>query len=154
MPTRRGWSSASRRAVAATAQTSPQAITLGADLAALVGPWDEAQLERVLTNLLDNAVKYSPPTSAIDVRVWRDGDVAALAIRDRGLGIPAADLPRIFERFHRAGNVTGRVRGTRRGLAGARAIAELHSGGIAVESREGVGSTFTVRLPLGEPAEP
>lgn len=140
-----------RRAVAAADQAARQAITLEAGEPTLVGLWDEARLERVLDNLLDNAVKYSPPASAIDVRVAREDDMAVLAIRDQGLGIPAADLPHIFERFYRAANVVGRAGGTGLGLAGAHAIVEQHGGGITVESREGLGSTFTVRLPLGEP---
>jgi signal transduction histidine kinase len=82
-----------------------------------------------------------------------DGDWAVLAIQDEGLGIPALDLPRVFDRFHRGANVIERVSGTGIGLASARQIVEQHGGTIAVESVEGKGSIFTVRLPLpeGEP---
>jgi signal transduction histidine kinase len=68
------------------------------------------------------------------------------------MGIPAADLPYIFDRFARAGNVVGHIQGTGIGLASARGIVEQHGGTITAESTEGVGSTFTVRLPVGPPA--
>ena len=71
---------------------------------------------------------------------------------DHGLGVPAADLPRIFERFRRAGNVAGRIGGTGIGLASARQIVEQHGGALTAESVEGAGSTFTVRLPLASGA--
>jgi signal transduction histidine kinase len=75
-----------------------------------------------------------------------------LVVRDEGIGIPAADLAHIFDRFARASNVAGHVQGTGIGLASARGIVEQHGGIIAVESTEGVGSTFTVRLPLADRA--
>ena len=79
-----------------------------------------------------------------------DGDPswAVLVVRDRGMGIPADDLPYIFEWFRRVGNVSGRIRGTGVGLACARQVVEQHGGTITAESQEGQGSTFTVRLPL------
>jgi K+-sensing histidine kinase KdpD len=121
-------------------------------LPALVGQWDAVRLERVLGNLLSNAVKYSPEGGVIIVQVNQDTEgaetEAVLSVRDDGIGIPAADLPRVFERFHRAANVTGRIAGTGIGLAGSRQIVEQHGGTIAVESTEGAGSTFIVRLPL------
>lgn len=76
------------------------------------------------------------------------GAEAVLVVRDRGLGIPARDLPHLFAWFHRGANVQGRIEGTGVGLASVRLIIEQHRGSIAVESREGEGSTFTVRLPL------
>jgi signal transduction histidine kinase len=74
-------------------------------------------------------------------------------VTDRGIGIPAADRPRIFERFHRGGNVAGRIAGTGIGLAGAARIVEQHGGRIEVDSQEGQGSTFSVWLPLGSEGE-
>ncbi len=71
-----------------------------------------------------------------------------IAVRDEGIGIPATDLPHIFERFHRGTNVVSHVQGTGIGLASARQIVALHGGTISVESVEGAGATFTVRLPL------
>jgi PAS domain S-box-containing protein len=118
----------------------------------LVGRWDADRLEQLLGNLLSNAVKYSPDGGAITFSVAREadaaGDWAVLAVQDQGLGIPAADLPHVFERFHRGSNVAAHIPGMGIGLAGARAIVEQHGGTIRVESQEGVGSRFTVRLPL------
>jgi signal transduction histidine kinase len=88
------------------------------------------------------------------VTVAREDDAAGawarVAVRDQGVGIPAADLPRLFERFHRGGKVVGRIGGTGIGLASVRHTVESHGGVVEVESQEGVGSTFTIRLPLGE----
>ncbi|HEX5506436.1 MAG TPA: ATP-binding protein, partial [Thermomicrobiales bacterium] len=120
--------------------------------APLTGTWDRARLERALNNLLGNAVKYSPDGGPItmSVRQERDdaGAWAVLAVRDEGIGIPAAELPRVFERYRRASNAAGRIAGTGLGLASARHIVESHGGALTVESREGRGSTFTMRLPL------
>ena len=83
----------------------------------------------------------------------RDGDgaeVAEVAVRDHGIGIPAADLGRVFERFRRGSNVPEAIGGTGIGLASVRQIVEQHGGTVSVESREGEGSTFTIRLPLSE----
>ena len=121
----------------------------------IVGEWDSARLERVLGNLLANAIKYSRPRTDITVRVRRDIDgdapAAIVEVHDQGVGIPVADVPRIFNWFFRASNVSDRIGGAGIGLAGAREIVELHGGSIRVDSEEGVGSTFTVRLPLTRP---
>jgi signal transduction histidine kinase len=115
----------------------------------ILGVWDANRLERVLANLLANAIKYSEPGSDVEVLVGLDPEGAAsLTVRDRGIGIPAVDLPRLFEPFYRASNAVGRKPGTGLGLAGARHIVEQHGGTIAVESAEGRGSTLTVRLPV------
>jgi signal transduction histidine kinase len=71
-----------------------------------------------------------------------------VAVRDFGVGIPPGDLPHFFEQFHRASNVVGRIAGTGIGLAAVRHIVEQHGGTVGVDTREGVGSTFTVCLPL------
>jgi signal transduction histidine kinase len=124
------------------------------DLAELTGSWDRARLARVVDNLLANAIKFSPGGGPITVSIRleqeRPGEAewAALAVRDSGVGIPAAELARIFERFQRASNVIGTIEGTGIGLASARHIVESHGGILTVESEEGRGSTFTVRLPL------
>jgi signal transduction histidine kinase len=115
----------------------------------LIGELDPARISRVVANLLSNAVKYSPEGGRIAVTVAPAGEGwARIVVRDQGIGIPAADLPHVFERFHRARNTSGRIPGTGIGLAGAKQIVEQHGGAIQVESREGEGSTFTVRLPL------
>jgi signal transduction histidine kinase len=118
----------------------------------VTGRWDRARLERVLGNLLSNAIKYSPRGGDIVVRIWIDENEqtswANLAVQDHGAGIPAADLPRLFHWFYRGKNVANEVPGAGIGLAGARQIVELHGGTMQVDSQEGVGSTFTVRLSL------
>ena len=114
----------------------------------MIGTFDTRRLGRVLSNLLDNAVKYSPDGGPIVVRLGRDGNSAVLQVVDRGIGIPGQDRDRIFERFQRASNVEQRIGGTGIGLASARHIVESHGGSIGVESEEGDGATFTVRLPI------
>jgi signal transduction histidine kinase len=123
-------------------------------LDALMCALDAARMERVLGNLLSNAIKFSPQGGEIVVTVARQGDEwAMLEVRDQGLGIPAADLPHIFERGHRGGNVAGQVSGWGIGLAGARQIVEQHGGAIAARSQPGAGATFTIRLPLAAEAQ-
>ncbi len=118
----------------------------------LVGTWDMPRMERVLDNLLSNACKYSPEGTEVCVALAReetpDGAWGVVRVQDHGVGIPAADLPHVFERFHRAGNVRGRFAGTGLGLPGARQIVERHGGTITVESQEHRGTTVTIRLPL------
>lgn len=127
-------------------------IRIDTSLPELVGFWDTGRLERVVANLLSNAIKYSPDGGSVAVVLERDADgqapEAVLTVRDSGLGIPGADLPFIFDLFRRGANVTGRIPGTGIGLASARHIIEQHGGAIFVESAEGEGATFTVRLPL------
>jgi PAS domain S-box-containing protein len=126
-------------------------IRVLADVAELIGFWDGARLERVLGNLLGNAIKYSPEGGEITVRLMRQetaaGPVAVLSVEDRGVGIPPRDLDLVFERFRRAGNVEN-IAGSGIGLAGAKRIVELHHGTIGVTSVEGEGSIFTVQLPI------
>jgi len=124
-----------------------------------LGQWDAGSLERVLDNLLGNAVKYSPKGGAIDV--WLSEESAGptgwvkLRVRDQGMGIPAEDLPHIFERFRRGRNVAPAISGSGVGLASAYRLVTMHGGTLTVESQEGAGSTFTVSLPrelrVGEP---
>lgn len=116
----------------------------------LVGIWDELAIDRILDNLLSNAVKYSPKGGEVVLSVRRDGSFAVAAVRDHGVGIPAADRSLVFRPFVRASNATRDMRGTGLGLAIAWRIAEEHGGTLEVESVEGRGSTFTLRLPLGE----
>lgn len=126
-------------------------ILLETTASEVVGHWDPTRLQRVLDNLIGNAVKYSPSGGNVSVAVDVEDGAAVLSVRDQGIGIPPADLPRVFERFHRAANAVGTVSGTGIGLASAKAIAESHGGVITAESQEGHGSTFTVRLPLAPP---
>jgi len=112
---------------------------------------DAKLLFQVFSNLLSNAVKYSPSGGSIEVDAAVAGDEVVVTVADRGLGIPAADLDRLFERYHRGGNVSGIV-GTGVGLYLVKMVVDLHGGSITVESREGEGSRFTVRLPSKRPA--
>ena len=110
---------------------------------------DELRLEQVLQNLIQNALKYSAESQPIAVRVERRSNRAAVAVTDRGIGIPAAALPRLFGRFYRAPNAEARqVGGMGVGLYVVKEIVTLHGGDVAVESAEGQGSTFTISLPL------
>jgi two-component system sensor histidine kinase SenX3 len=111
---------------------------------------DRRQLVSAVTNLLDNAVKYSEPGSSVDVRARTDGAWVDVTVRDHGIGIPRRDLERIFERFYRVDRARSRdTGGTGLGLAIVRHVASNHRGEVRVQSREGVGSTFTLRLPAG-----
>jgi PAS domain S-box-containing protein len=111
----------------------------------VVGQWDRVRLEQVVTNLLDNAIKYGAK-APIEVTVALENGSAVLTLRDRGIGISPERLPFIFGRFERA--VSSRhYGGLGLGLYIVRQIVELHGGTIQVESSPGQGSTFTVRLP-------
>lgn len=110
---------------------------------------DQGQMVSAVANLLDNAVKYSGTGSDILVTVGRDDQQATLSVADAGVGIPEADRDRIFERFYRVDDARSRVTGgTGLGLSIVRHVAINHRGSIAVTSEEGVGSTFTLSLPL------
>jgi signal transduction histidine kinase len=143
-----------REAAAEYQESADHCIEVEAPVATLVGLWDAHRLDRVLGNLLSNAIKYSRPGSAIVLSLRPEApDWAVLDVRDQGVGIPAADVPRIFERFARASNVGGAA-GSGIGLAVVRQIVEAHGGRITVRSQEGLGSTFTVRLPRSTGADP
>jgi signal transduction histidine kinase len=115
---------------------------------------DRDRLTRVVSNLLSNAVKYSQDGGVILVSLTQEEAEGRrwvmLSVQDEGLGIPAAELPHIFERFRRASNVRGRIAGTGIGLAGAKQTVELHGGEMRVESVENKGTTVTMRLPLDQ----
>jgi len=108
---------------------------------------DPKLLFQVFSNLLSNAVKYSPEGGPIEVEARREGNEILVAVSDRGIGIPEKDLDRLFERYHRGSNVSGIV-GTGLGLYLVKMVVDLHGGSVAVDSREGEGSRFTVRLPV------
>ncbi len=111
---------------------------------------DEMLLRLIAGNLLGNACKYSAAGSSVTLRVQRHTELErewlCIAVSDHGIGIPQADLPRLFEAFHRASN-TGEVRGTGVGLAIVQRAVQSHGGSIEVHTEQGVGSTFSVRLP-------
>jgi PAS domain S-box-containing protein len=112
---------------------------------------DPARIERVLNNLISNALKYSAAQTPIAISLVREdgaASMALLAVSDSGVGIPAADLPHVFERFYRGSNVRGRFGGTGIGLAGVKQTVEQHGGSASVESIEGTGTTIRIRLLL------
>jgi len=108
---------------------------------------DEKLLRHALTNLLSNAFKYSPEGGAVEFRVRVGAGEASFDVRDRGIGIPPEDQARLFETFHRAGNV-GTIAGTGLGLAIVKKSIELHGGSVSVESGPGAGTVFHVTIPL------
>ena len=112
----------------------------------LVGEWDQGRVERVLDNLVDNAVKYSPGGGDVIVEVASQEGHVTVSVKDRGMGIPASELDGIFEPYRRGSNAS-MLRGIGLGLAGCRAVLEQLGGELTVESAVGAGSTFRVRLP-------
>jgi two-component system sensor histidine kinase SenX3 len=113
---------------------------------------DQRQVVSALTNLLDNAVKYSDAGEPVEVDARVVGDRVAISVRDHGIGIPARDRERIFERFYRVDRARSRATGgTGLGLSIVRHVAQVHGGEVGVESREGEGSTFTLQLPMNVP---
>jgi signal transduction histidine kinase len=115
----------------------------------VVGVYDRRRVEQLLQNLIENAKKYSPERTPVTIKVWQEDGEARVTVADSGIGIPAADLPRIFERFSRASNVDDRrFHGMGLGLFICRGIVEEHGGRIWVDSEVGRGSTFHVALPI------
>ena len=113
---------------------------------------DVQLLRQVVMNLVSNAIKYTPEGGAIEVRLEREGDTLRWSIRDSGIGIPRAALPRLFEKFYRAENVTTlETEGTGLGLYLVRLIMEQLDGRVWCESEEGAGATFRFALPVAEP---
>lgn len=110
-------------------------------------PGDPELLDHVFTNILSNAVKYSEPGTTVHVDALVDADDVHISVKDQGLGIPQDELPRMFKRFFRASTAAG-ISGTGIGLSVSKEFVEMHGGEITAESQEGVGSTFTVTLPL------
>lgn len=110
---------------------------------------DPPQLEKVIVNLLSNALKFTPEGGAVRVTVAAEADAARVDVRDSGPGIPPADLPHLFDRFYQVSEAEQTRLGTGIGLALAKEIVDLHGGTLAVESEKGFGSTFTLTLLLG-----
>ena len=112
---------------------------------------DAARLKQLFLNLIDNAIKYTQPHGLVTLSLIKDADNAVIMIKDNGIGIPRKDQSKIFERFFRVERNSGNVEntsGSGLGLPIAKWIAEAHNGSIEVKSKEGKGSTFTVRLPI------
>jgi signal transduction histidine kinase len=110
---------------------------------------DTGRLKRLIANLVDNAIKYTPDDGRITLSLVKDGDFARLEVADNGIGIPPEDLPHIFDRFYRIDRARSRASGgTGLGLAIVKGIAEQHSGRVTVSSQMGKGTIFTVWLKL------
>lgn len=123
------------------------AIETIAGEAPVIATCDPARIEQVLTNLVSNAIKYSPDGGQVVISVAYEDADAVVSVGDQGIGIPPEDRERIFDPFQRAGRSSGRVPGVGLGLSVARKLVEAHSGKLEVESQVGVGSTFRIRLP-------
>ena len=117
---------------------------------------DLTLLRQAVANLVDNAIKYTPPHGKVTVRARQGRGFQQIVVEDTGLGVAPADLPRLFERFYRArGAEARREKGSGLGLTIVKSIAEQHGGRVSVESRLGAGSTFTLEIPMtGSRAEP
>jgi signal transduction histidine kinase len=142
----------------AIAQTAPmfdsKAQKLSVHLTEMACPvyGDRRRLEQVITNLLSNAHKYSPPGSPVEVRIMRSGDECLISVRDNGPGVPEGERELIFERFYRSSlHRTDRTSSTGLGLPIARRIAEMHGGRVWMEPAPGGGSIFTLSLPVSTP---
>jgi two-component system, OmpR family, sensor histidine kinase KdpD len=112
---------------------------------------DYLQIDQVLTNLLENAVRYTPPETPIDITAGYDGSQVTISVADRGPGIPPADLERIFDKFYRIHNTrraVGSPSGSGLGLAVCRGVIEAHGGRIWAEPRSGGGAVFFITLPV------
>jgi PAS domain S-box-containing protein len=143
------------QAVASEHQRASQRhrIVVEAGASSLLGQWDGSRLERVLSNVIGNAVRYSPEGGEIVVSLRESTDRVAerwaeVQVQDHGVGIPAADLPHVLERFHRGSNVAGLIKGTGVGLATVKQVIEQHGGSVTMESEVGKGTTVTIRLPI------
>ncbi len=118
----------------------------------LVIAGDRRQLTSALSNLLDNAVKYSDPGGSVEVEAGAEGDQVVISVADHGIGIPARDIERVFERFYRVDQARSRqTGGTGLGLAIVRHVVVNHHGSVEIESRLGEGSRFALRLPAAAP---
>ena len=116
----------------------------------VIVPVDRSRIRQLLLNLVTNAIKYTPPRGKVSLGLVDRGETAAIVVGDNGIGMPATDLPHIFDRFYRVDHVrsrTGARPGTGLGLAITRWVAEAHGGTITVQSRLGRGTVFTVTLP-------
>jgi two-component system sensor histidine kinase SenX3 len=133
--------------VEAAASASGHALEVTPCSATLV--CDRRQMVSAIANLLDNALKYSDPGQAVSLVARANDGWLTIEVRDHGVGIPSRDLDRIFERFYRVDRARSRTTGgTGLGLAIVRNVAHTHDGDVTVESREGEGSTFRLRVPM------
>jgi signal transduction histidine kinase len=135
--------------------TDQHTIRLVTTVDKLIALVDAERMQRSIANLLGNAVKYSPHGGVIEATLvaFKEGkdEFVAISIVDHGIGIPATDVPSVFDRFYRASNVPGDITGTGLGLASVKQVAEQHGGTVELASTLESGTTVTVRLPLLRP---
>jgi signal transduction histidine kinase/GAF domain-containing protein len=138
-----------RRASAFRVQNSMRTIVFEHEPIDTIVHADPDRMRQVVDNLISNAVKYSGEGTQIEIRVSAHDGIIETAVIDHGIGIPRDEIPQLFERFHRARNVSSRYYGgLGLGLYISRAIVEAHGGVITIESEEGKGSRFTLQLPI------
>lgn len=135
--------------ISAQAQQKEIELHFRREVSAVPMSADRQQIERVVTNVLSNSIKYTPGGGQVDVTIQTNNGYAVLQVKDTGYGIPADELPHIFEPYWRVGKHKDKASGTGLGLAITKALIEAHQGRIEVTSEEGRGSTFTITLPLG-----
>ena len=112
---------------------------------------DKEKIEKIITNILSNAFKFTPENGLIEVSVYKDEEYASIAICDTGIGIPEEKISKIFDRFYQVnGTHTREQEGTGIGLSLTKELVDLHKGKIEVESKEGKGTSFTISIPLGK----
>jgi signal transduction histidine kinase len=141
------------RAASVLATQKGLQLKLNGNLPAITLTGDDEMLKRMLLNLLDNAVKYTPEGGEINIALESQNGAARIVVTDTGIGIPAEDQPRIFDRFYRVDKARSRaLGGAGLGLSIARWIVEGHGGTLWVESAVGQGSSFQVELPLNTSA--
>ncbi len=127
------------------------ALTFNAEAEDIPVYVDKGKIDKIVTNILSNAFKFTPDGGGIDVAITRDEHYVNVAVRDTGIGIPADKIPSIFNRFYQVdGSQIRAQEGTGIGLSLTKELIELHKGTIEVESTEGKGTTFTIHLPLGK----
>ena len=114
-------------------------------------PMDFVLVAQVLVNLLDNALKYSPDGSPIEVAARVEGEILRIEVVDHGIGVPTEEQERVFDKFYRVARAAGSAPGTGLGLSIARGIVEAHGGSIGVRNRLGGGLVVALSLPLGAP---
>ncbi|MCE7949256.1 MAG: response regulator [Chloroflexi bacterium CFX4] len=121
-------------------------LDVAPSLPTLVG--NPLRLQQMVANLVGNAIKYTPNSGNIKVSLWRDSDNIVFQVSDSGIGIPAEDQPYVFDKFFRSERAASEFDGTGLGLSIVKGVVDQHQGRIWLESREGIGTTFTVVLPL------
>ena len=136
------------------ADSQRRGIRIEAEIQPEIEAWaDETLYIRMLVNLISNAVRYSRDNGVVEVRLKKEEENVVGTVRDHGIGIPEDSLQHIWERFYRADSSRTGENHSGLGLSMVKWIAEAHRGSVSVESREGEGSVFTFRIPVGKREE-